>query len=312
MRSLALFFLLATSSTVSSTSLVYNLKIRRSFDVPPRVLQRERKFLWLLSAVPIIYARKRHIVAPQLKQNIFEKTFLGGSLFNIRLLAPRHWWAELTTGVERQTLKTHSTQNFKVSHTGMDDIVLSVGKNFVFDHAAQVGLYGLAGFPTRRKVTPFEVEDTLVGTRFFGAGVGGEASYNFFSSQQRALTGITQARFIHFFDRKWFPILPCNGEIQPGNVSDIFLLLNYREKKNIFEIGYDATFFTQQAARVECTTIKSPHVTRNSFYTSYSRLFTKKSLIKRPGLLGCGFTYCREKVLDSNIFIFWLNFSLLF
>lgn len=311
MRSASLFILLIFSDATFATTLVYNLKIRRSFNVH-NFLPSERKILWLLTALPVVYARKRHIVAPQLKQNIHEKAFLGGSIFNLRLLAPKNWWAELTTGVERQTLTACGTQNFKISRTGMDDIVLTAGKNFIFKNDAQVGLYGLAGFPTRTKITRFEAEDTLVGTRFFGTGVGGEASYSFISSLKRALTAIMQARFVHFFNRKWFPVLPCNGEIQPGNVSDIFLLLNYREKKNIFEIGYDATFFTQLAARVGCTTTQSPHVTRNSFYTSYSRIFTKKSLLKKPGLFGCGFTYSREKVLDSNIFIFWINFSVLF
>lgn len=311
MRSALLFMLLIFSETTRATTLVYNLKIRRSFNVH-NFLPSERKLLWLLTALPIVYVRKRHIVAPQLKQNIHEKTCLGGSIFNVRLLAPKNWWAELTTGVERQTLNTCGTQNFKVSRTGIDDIVLTAGKNFIFKNDAQVALYGFAGFPTKTKVTRFEAEDTLVGTRFFGTGVGGEASYSFISSPKRAVTGIAQARFVHFFNRKWFPIIPCNGKIQPGNVSDIFLLLNYREKKDIFEIGYDTTFFTQQAVQLANRVTKSPHVTRNSFYTSYTRVFTKKSLIKKPGILGCGFTYSREKVLDSNIFIFWVNFSVLF
>src|SRR5205085_1023018 len=121
---------------LDAVTLVYNLKIRRSFSVH-HFLHREHDVLWLLSAVPVIYMRKRHIVIPSKSYNVCEKTFLGGSVFNIRCLAPQDWWAELTTGIERQTDEVHGTsmglpQQYKASRTGLDDIVITAGKNWRF------------------------------------------------------------------------------------------------------------------------------------------------------------------------------------
>ena len=306
-----LSLLLCIQRPAAAISLVYNLKIRRSFALHD-LLQTDRKLLWLVSAVPVIYSRKRHVISPQTNNNFHDKSLLGGALFNIRCLAPKDWWAELTTGVERQTTKSCGTLNQKASRTGCDDIVLTGGKNFNFKKRGQAVLYGLCGFPTRIKVTPQERFDTLVGTRFFGAGFGGELSYNFLADGNRALTAIFQTRFVHFFSRNWFPILPCNAKIQPGNITDLFLIMRYREKRNFLEVGYNPTFFTQQAALLATGKVPSPNFVRNSFYASATHLFKESYLLHRPGGIGVGCSIGRATIFDTKIASFWINFTLLF
>lgn len=299
---------------LSSISLVYNMKIRRAFS--PHVfaqLPDRRKIFWLVTALPIVYGRKRHIVAPELQQNIHEKGFVVGSLFNVRWLLPRYWWAELTTGLEHQKNHFTGTEHFTVSRTGCDDIVLSAGKNIFFHHdKGQFVVYGIAGFPTKAKVTMQEATDTLVGTRFFGLGAGSEISYSFLKNPKHAFTGILQARCVHFFNRKWFPILPCGDSIQPGNLTDVFLLGQYRYKKNVFEVGYNPTFFTHQAALLRAGKQDAPNVIRNSFYASFIHVFKKMFFLNKPGGIGTGFNIGRAKTFDTKIFSWWVNLSVLF
>lgn len=176
----------------------------------------------------------------------------------------------------------------------------------------QVTVWGLAGFPTRRKVTTFEVQDTLVGTRFFSAGIGSEIAYNFINSLKRSLAIIFQNRLIHFFTRSWFPILPENAHIKPGNVWDLLLSMQYRERKNLFEVGYNPTFFTNQAIILERRQIDAKSFVRHSFYSTYSHLFRKLPLIKTPGIVGSGFSIGRAKRFNTKIFSWWAYISMAF
>ncbi len=297
-----------------TVSLVYNMKIRRAFSAQNFLqLDPGRKNFWLLTALPILYTRTRHIEAPLTKQDFYEKSFLAGSIFNIRLLMPDYWWLEFTTGLENQTNHNAGTLTFKDSRTGFDDIVLTAGKNLFFSNdKGQVAFYAITGFPTKYTITVQEAYDTLVGTRFFGLGAGGELSYSFIKTLKQALTAVLQVRCVHFFDRTWSPILPAGGKIQPGNLTDLFMILQYRHKKNIFEIGYNPTFFTNQAVRLCTEKISSPNLVRNSFYANYIHVFKKSLLLKKPGGIGTGFNIGRSGTFDTKIFAWWLNLSLLF
>jgi hypothetical protein len=317
MKVLKLIFLMiifTARETVYSVSLVYNMKIRRAISahVFEHIFPGKTNF-WLLTALPIVYTRSRHIVAPLTSQDLYEKTLLAGSVFNVRFLAPHYWWLEFTTGLENQTDHTCGTQTFKDSRTGFDDIVLTAGKNFFFhDEKGQISFYAIGGVPTKFQVTPQETYDTLVGTRFFGLGAGGELSYSFIKSLKQALIGILQARCVHFFDRAWSPILPCGAQIQPGNLTDLFLIMQYRHKVNIFEVGYNPTFFTNQAALLPTEKIKSPNIVRNSFYANFIHVFKKSLLLKKPGGIGTGINISRSETFDTKIFAWWINLSLLF
>lgn len=297
-----------------AVSLVYNMKIRRAFAAENFIQsQPEKKSFWLLTALPIIYFKERHIQVPLKKQDFYEKVFLIGSIFNIRFLAPYNWWLEFTTGVESQKNVNKGTQTFTKSRTGFDDVVFTLGKNFFFHlDKGQVALYVITGFPTKYRVTLQEAFDPLVGTRFFGLGAGAECSYSFTRTPEQSLTGILQTRFVHFFDRSWEPILPCGGKIEPGNITDLFMILQYRYKIDVFEVGYNPTFFTNQATRVSCKKIESPYFVRNSFYANFTHVFKESLLLKKPGGIGTGLNISRSKLFDTKIFSFWINVTLLF
>ncbi len=291
------------------TSLVYNMRLRRAFAVGTSTsLLQKKKSRLVGSVVPVFYKRKRHIVDNSLglERNIFEKRLSGGAIFNIRYIYNRVWWAEVTTGIEREHAESRGSTNFSLSRTGIDDIVLSAGRNFLLNKDTQFTLYGIAGFPTRRKVSSFEVQDPLVGTRFFSIGVGSEIAYSFINTLKRSLIVAFQNRFLHFFSRQWFP---SNARIQPGNGTDLLFILNYREKKNIFEAGYGLTLFTNQALILESQEITSKPFLRNNIYASFAHIFLNRAT---PMIIGTGFNIGLLKRFDTKVFLWWLNMSIAF
>ncbi len=299
--------------TIDGTTLVYNMKIRRAFALGSVVsIKEKRRFAWLLTVLPIFYQRTRNIVVEQLPHTIHEKARSGGSIFNARVLTPHHWWAEVTTGFEKQTTKYGGPRCMRASRTGFDDIVVSVGKNFFIAHDnGQIVAYGITGFPTHRTVSAADQFDPQVGTRFFGLGGGGEISYSFIKKPQQALVGIVQTRFVHFFNRVWSPLLSCDTHIQPGNITDLVLSLQYRRYKNVIEAGYNPTFFTNQAVLLPAQVVKTDTFVRNSFYANYLHLFPQLPLLKLPGGLGAGINIGRAHRFDTKIFACWLNMTVL-
>lgn len=311
---LCILFSLLYIEQIYSISLVYNMKIRRAFFavVPEILLQSKKKSRLIATAVPVIYKRDRHFVDKDLKLDICEKRFTSGSLFNFRYIYDRTWWIEGATGLEREHVKTRGTKNFDICRTGFDDIVFAGGYNIYPTKESQVVIYGLAGFPTRRKVNILEAQDPLVGTRFFGIGVGSEFSYSFINAKKQSLVGIFQNRFIHFFNRRFFPILPCDAKIQPGNVSDLLFTLQYRYKKNLFETGYNPSFFTNRAVILNTGEVEVKSFVRNSGYFTYSRLFKSLPIIHKPGLIGVGLSVASSKLYETKILSSWLNFTAVF
>lgn len=294
-----------------ATSLVYNMKIRRLFGVGAGVGDQKKSKL-VATAVPIFYQRKRHIIDDRLKIDTFEKSIMGGSIFNFRYVSDKLWWLEATTGIEKETAQYRGSLNFKNSRSGFDDIILSGGYNIIPTEKTQLVFYGLAGFPTKTKLTSLESVDTLVGSRFFSLGIGSEFSYSFISSLEQSLIGIAQVRFIHFFDRSWSPVLPVGSKIQPGNVTDLLFILHYRKKKNMFEVGYNPTFLTNHAVIINDQTNKYPNFVRQSFYFTYSRLFKELPLLHLPGLIGVGVSTSNSKFLDTKIWACFLDLSVMF
>lgn len=302
--------LLLQVSDLYSVSLVYILKVRRAFDAHLYIPEVEGCSPIELSALPIFYVRNKNGVDQG--KDIEEKVVLVGSLFNVRATTPNEWWAELTAGVENQSITSSGTDKFKIAETGIDDIIFSAGKNFSLGEKIQAVPYVIAGFPFQQSVTPLEAQTTLVGTRFYGLGAGGDFSYSFIKGQERALIGFLQVRLVHFFSRSWYPILPFDARAQPGNVTDLFLIVRYREKKHAIELGYNPTFFTNQATQLQEGTIKIANSTLNSLYAAYEQLFEKSFLLKAPGSWGIGFSVGTSRYLNTKFVLGWVDINLSF
>ena len=309
--SAAMLYLLCTCSSLYPTTLVYSMRIRRLFNIAD-LLKQERRSFFIGSIVPIFYMRSRHIEDERFKVDVCEKTRMGGSLFNLHYSNKHNWWVEITTGLEHEHSRFKGSSNISAARTGFDDFVFSGGLSVFPCEHGQIVFYGIGGVPSRKKITAQEAQNTLVGTRFNSLGFGSEFSYEFIWSLKRSLIGIAQVRFLHFFERRWFPILPCNALIVPGNITDLLLSLHYREKRHVFEIGYNPTFFSQQAVKLITETIETKTFVRNSFYLDYAYIFSKSLLLKKPLILGGGFSVSKAKKFDSKVFSCYLSISLVF
>jgi hypothetical protein len=294
---------------------VYNLKLRRALSLGGTFAKtQQQRIRTLLSAVPLVYIRTRHIVDENQKADVSGKDVLVGSLFNLRVTMPSHWWVELTTGLENQTAHYTGTTSLQASRTALDDIVVTAGKNLFFgkDQNAQIVLYGLAGFPTQWTLKTEELFDPLVGIRFYAVGAGTELSYSFLKTQKRTLTAFLQLRAVHFFSRSWEPILPGGGMLQPGNMSDIYAIAQYHLQRHVVELGYNITFFTNQAVKVAGVTTTQENFRRQTVSGNYLYLFPQLPVVKMPGSLGFGFNVGRATIADTKLAAGWLSASVLF
>lgn len=305
-----LFVSLLFQSSLQAVTLVYNLRIRRAFNISG--LLEQKRTVWPISVVPIFYVRNSHgVIDIQNNTTVDEKRRVGGALFNARCVPNKHWFVEATTGLETDHGSFKGKHGFEASRTGLDDLVLSGGYRYFCGENVQLVAYGVAGLPLRRKIEEDDKFTPLVGTRLYTLGIGGEASYSFFSSKAHSCAAIFQGRFLHSFNRSWFPILPEGSKIQPGNVSDLFFILQMRYKLTVFELGYDLTLFTNQAIILPIKKIDANTQVRHSGVATVSHGWLETP-IGKPCILSLGISASHSKTFDANTISVWLNGTIVF
>jgi len=302
--------LVCIATNMQAVTLVYNLRVRRIFNAPI-ILEQLKKPRTLVSAVPIYFSRKSHITNERTGIDVQEKRTAGGALFNARFVPSKHWWAEITTGLETDRATFEGNDAFRAARTGLDDIVFTGGYRHFVKNRAQFVAYGLVGIPTRRTITRCDRYTPLVGTRIFSLGFGAEGSCSFFNELKRSLAVIGQYRLIHGFNRNWFPILPKGSRIQPGNVQDLLLTLQYREKRTLFEIGYNATFFTDQAIILPTETIDTETFSRHGGYAILSHGWLD-AFFGKPFVCGVGINTSHSKQFDARTVTAWIYGAIVF
>ncbi len=298
--------------SLHGTSLVYNLKIRRTFAGIGSFIKHGDKAAVVFSGLPIIYHRTAHVINPDFLTDVHTKRLGGGAILNLRYIPSKCWWAEITTAVEKESLSSKGTATFSTSRTGFDDVVLAAGRNFFIGEEAQYTMYGLAGFPTKWSISRFDALDGLVGTRFYSVGGGAELSYRFLHTEHSSVAGVIQLRAIHFFDRSWEAIFGPGGRIQPGQLIDLLFSARYLRRLTSVETGYNPTFFVDQAALLPTQTIQSKTAVRHGVYLSVMHLLEHHRLFDKPIALGAGFNFNRLGRFDANSYLAWLNITLIF
>ncbi len=304
---IGIIVLLLCNQEASAVTLVYNLRVRIIFNVP-EVLERIQSRT-IFSVVPIFFHRTSEIET-RTNDIVCETRNAGGALLNLRYVPSQHGWVEVTTGIEKDSGKFAGSDPFRASRTGVDDIVLSGGyRHFISNW--QLVAYGLVGLPTRRAVTLCDRYGPLVGSRLYNVGVGGEVSYSFVSELKRSVAIVGQVRLIHGFNRRWFPILPKEDIIQPGNGTDLFFSLQWRENRTVFEAGYDATIFSNQAIIKPTVTLTTDTFVRHSWFASIAHGF-EQGLFDKPAVIGAGFNVNVAKQFNAKAFVLWVYATQLF
>jgi len=295
--------------SLHGVTLVYNLRVRRIFNVP-FILEQLKKPRKVFSAVPVYFSRTSHITEERTGLDIAEKRRAGGSLLNLRYVPSKHWWLEATTAIATDHAHFKGTDTFDASRAGLDDIVFAGGYRYICGKSQLVG-YGLVGFPSTRKITRCDRITPLLGTRFYNIGFGVEGSYSFVSELKRSCAVIAQYRLIHGFNRNWFPILPKGSKIQPGNVQDILLTLQYRKRRTLFEGGYNATIFTNQAVMLSNQTIETESSTRHGGYVAVSHAWLD-ALYGKPFICGAGLNMSHANRFDAKTATVWVYGAIVF
>lgn len=313
-------FIINLYTELAAATLVYNLKIRRAFGVGldgPAVQALEQDKL-VASALPIYYQRKRHIVETARNIDLFDKHQVSGVLLNLRYVPNKLWWLEVSTGLEKETSCTVGTINHQASDVtyakkGFDDLVFSAGLNAYPAKNWAVVMYGLGGIPTSRKLCTLDQFDTLLGTRCYALGAGYEISYAFFNSLEQALTIIFQNRLLHFFGRNGYPVLSSKqSEIHLGNVTDFLLALQYRNLRNIYEIGANLTVLSNAYLKLHPGYLATKTSVRESAYISFTHACNRFPLLTHPVFLGVGGIISYASKYNTRSFAVWFNFSTTF
>lgn len=309
-----LFFcmlLISLSQQIFPITLVYNMKIRRSFDL--RSILPNHHAIVAATVVPIVYKRDSHIIREEKNIDTFDHRVTKGALLNLRYVPSRSWWFEATTGIEKEKVISCGTNDFRASRRGFDDFVFSGGYSWYPAKGAQFVLYGIGGLPARKKIKKEDAQGTLVGTRFYSLGLGSEISYDFIGTLKNSFVLYFQDRFIHFFTRNWFPILPQGSKIVPGNLTDFLLAAQFRHRTHLIETGYNATIFSQQAVIVPSIGKESTRTSvRNSFYVRASSFWREFPVLHRPVLLGTGVNIGKNNLFDTKTLSYWFNVTALF
>jgi len=306
--------------TIHTTSLTYSLKIRRATNIGTAAHHGEPRALTSVTMLPIIYNRERTIItdAQELPThphpfvrppiNRKENDFLTGSILNVLYQSTYGWWAELTAGLEYEQLKGCGVPSVKYNRTGLDDMVISVGcdtlnriEEFIKIKDIQFLCYALGGFPTRLKISECDISNTLVGTRSFAFGLGGEISGVALDTPRHGVIVSIQARFIHFFSHHYVPVLPSNIKIMPGNLIDLLQANQYRYKNNIFEIGYNPTFVVGSGTKIGQARLSGDSFVRHSCYFNVSHLFGNPSVDPKTLLLGAGYSFAWTPTFHTKI-----------
>lgn len=294
-----LFILIFYSFQAQGVTLVYRMPVRRVFNLPKSETKNGPRIFG--TVLPITYFRNSTIHEDDIC--VLEDRRVNGSLINLRCDTMK-WWGEVSTGIEKDSGKFNGDQNFCASRTGFDDIVITGGYRYFLSERTQLIPYILLGIPTRRKLDMIDRFDPFVGTRFFNAGLGGEASYSFINERKRTSSFVWQGRFLHGFKRAWFPILPLEATVFPGDVFDFLFALQHREGKSVIQGGYDLTVFSNEAVRFPDRKIEGSSFTRNSGYVNFAYGF-KKGLLNKPTVLGFGGSISKTKRFDSTNYVAW-------
>lgn len=156
----------------------------------------------------------------------------------------------------------------KLTKTGVDDISLRIGYNFVRNEEDLLGIYGLLFIPTGRGTKAKYVFEPLVGSKHVGVGFGLIGDYTFYECGATSIDVMFDARYARFFKHSetrsidlyngdWSryllvaqpasPVTPLPGinfftkevDVNPRNMLEVWAALSFNYCNFHFEAGYD-------------------------------------------------------------------------
>ena len=294
-RTVAVIMMLIYTNMSHTTSILYFLETRRDYSSP--TIEASAGEITTLPFFTVYHDLCGHLAY---------RGHAEGALFDVRYHSGKFWIQGMTAvSSERIRFLDNTLPNRKFSRTGIDDIILVSGYNFLPHKKTQIIGYLQAGFPTKKFGVILEDFPSLIGTGLFSFGPGLELSYALFEDNKQTLGVACQARLLHFF-KSSIKARPSE-RLHPGNETDALWSLHYRRWEHHIDVGYVITAYTNSFINTKQERRKLSSLNENNVYISY--MYQPENL---PIVLGSGVwdSFAREGKLNS--LFGWIFFSLVF
>ncbi len=295
MKSRLLFFLLIFQNFgLSSVSMVYNFRIAQitkhfQFDN----LEYDNKFT-LIALVFDQYLNRR---------NCISTNYAGG--FGTFIFNYKQFYLRADSAFSHINEKENKKLIF--SGTETDDVLFSLGYNFVRNEKNLVTFTGLFGIPTH-KSHALQHADFGFGQNSLGAQLDGS---RLLSEKNIFMYGL---RYVRFFKNEAFDS-ECNKyKYSIGNLADIFVAFKNIWGKHALEYGYTAKFgFGAKVYPSFDDIVKKTNYIRSNFYINYRYKTVFNNIVNKFLLyFSYGFDHSPQKFGCKFILTFWGSWNVSF
>lgn len=279
-------------SSLSAISMVYNFRIAQITKQPifEKTFNRNHTIVALLFDQ---FYKKRN--------NTTHQNYAGGLGSFIYDCEPYYFRIDAALSNIRQT-DNHITT---FSGTETDDILFTVGRNFIVNEQALITLSGLFGVPTHKI---FRLRHPDFGYSQVGMGIQLDGSYTV-DCIGSLLYG---ARYIYFVPRNALDDCKKKYNFTIGNVGDILLAYKNTWNQHGLELGY--TFRSQFGAHIRPNlddTVEKTNYLRSNFYIVYKYKFLTYNVANRLLFnFSYGFDHNPKTFGNKHIITLWASWNI--
>lgn len=289
-----LFFIVFYHANLLPISMVYNFRIAQITKQP--IIEKSTDNEHSLIALIFDQYRKKD-------DNIFQN-FIGGLGSYIHDFEPYYFRTDFAVSHIKEV--TDHTTTF--SGTETDDILFTIGRNFILNDRTTMTLSWLFGIPTHRI---FRLQHTDFGYSQIGTGIQFDGSYAL-NHKSDLLYG---ARYIYFVPRKALDDLDQKHTFTIGNIGDLLLAYkNNWDKHHGIELGYTARFrFGAHIYPNLDEFVKKTNYIRSNFYIAYKYKFLLNTVSNRLiWYLSYGFDHKPKVFGNKYIVTLWGSWNIRF
>jgi hypothetical protein len=281
-----LFFITLRYANPSATSMVYNFRIAQITKQP--VFEKTNNQNSTVLALLFDQYIKKY---DGIKQN-----YAGGLASYIYDFKPYYFRADCAVS------DIHERKNHTTTFSGMDtdDILSTLGRNFILNNRASLTLSGLFGVPTHKV---HRLQHTDFGYGQVGTGLQLDGLYGFNHTSDI----VYGARYVYFFSRRSSDNLGQKYSFSMGNVADLLVASKNKWNKHGLELGYTARFnFGARVSPAFDEIVAKTNYTRSNFYLVYKYKFLIKDIPNRFLFnISYGFDHSSKTFGNKDIITLW-------
>lgn len=283
---LSLVVVMLHSIPLLGSSIVYNFRIAQITKQP--ILEQSSHFPNLVVLLPFGQYQKKY--------NGTKQNFAGGLASYIHDFSP--YYCRTDFAVSKIKEKSDNITTFSGVET--DDILFTMGRNFVLPGRGSITTSGLLGIPTHKI---FSLEHLNFGYSQVGIGLQLDGLYSFNDSGDF----VYGARYIYFVPRKAYDELHKKYQVTIGNIADILTAYKNNWHQHGAEIGYTLRFrFGAHADPFIDQFAQKTNYIRNNFYFVYKYRFLINNIPNRLLFnIAYGFDSSPKKFGNRYIITLW-------